>query len=179
MKDNLQRARDFETKYLPHLLDDKNVELFKRHRVYSLTELAARCETLLENYCKTARIEAKTMLTMVRRELLPAITGAAARQAANALALRSLSPTLGCACVSARAERLSALADEIDSQADTIETVAGEISQIASAPLQAAAVRDRLLPAMRRLRAACDAAESLVPADEWPFPTYAELLFSV
>ena len=58
---------------LPHLLDSKNVELLTRHGVYSMTELTARCESLLENYCKTLQIEAKTMLSMARQEILPAI----------------------------------------------------------------------------------------------------------
>ena len=93
--------------------------------------------------------------------------------------MRAVSPALACGYESVRVEKLSALADKIDSRADAIETEAAEIAQISSAPLQAAAIRDRLLPAMRRLRADCDAAEALVPAGEWPFPTYAELLFSV
>ena len=164
---------------LPHLLDEKNVALFKRHRVYSLTELAARCETLLENYCKTAQIEARTMLSMTRRELLPAISGAAAKLAADAGAKRALCPELACGYETGRVQRLAALTDRIDRQAEAIETEAAEIAAIGSTALRAAAIRERLLPAMGRLRADCDAAETLVPAGEWPFPTYAELLFSV
>ena len=164
---------------LPHLLDEKNVALFKLHRVYSLTELAARCEALLENYCKTVRIEAKTMLAMARQEILPALSAFAGKAAGAALAKRALSPALACAYETSRVERLSALTDQIDALALALEETAAEVSAIASAALQSAAIRDRLRPAMARLRAACDEAEGLAAAEDWPFPTYSELLFSV
>ncbi len=164
---------------LPHLPDEKNVELFKRHRVYSLTELAARCEALLENYCKTVQIEARTMLSMVRRELLPAISGFTAKLTAAALSKRSLSSALPCAYETSRVTRLSVLTDAIDAQAAALERIAAETVAIPSSAVRAAAVRDELRPAMQKLRAACDEAESLVAAADWPFPTYAELLFSV
>ena len=164
---------------LPHLLDEKNVALFKRHGVYSLTELAARCEALLQNYCKTVRVEAKTMLTMTRQELLPAISGFAGRLAAAAAAKRALLPGLDCAYEADRVLRLDKLAHDVDRLANELEAVTAETAALASAGLQAAAVRDRLRPAMAALRAACDEAEGLVASEGWPFPTYAELLFSV
>ena len=57
-----------------HMLDKKNVDLFTSHKVYSETELSARHEVLLENYCKIINIEALTMLDMVRKDILPAMS---------------------------------------------------------------------------------------------------------
>ena len=164
---------------LPHLLDEKNVELFKRHRVYSLTELAARCEALLDNYCKTLHIEAKTMLSMVRQEILPAVSAFGAKLAAAAGAKRAFDPALPCAYEADRVEKLCALSDAIDARARAVEQETGDAAAIASASLQAAAIRDKLRPAMALLRAACDQAEAMMPPGDWPFPAYAELLFSV
>ncbi len=164
---------------LPHLLDEKNVELFKRHRVYNLTELAARCEALLENYCKTVQIEARTMLVIARQEILPAISGFTTKLAGAVLSKRAVAPAVPCAYETSRVTRLSVLTDAIDLGAAELERIAAETAAISSAALQAAEVRDRLRPAMRSLRAACDEAETLVAAADWPFPTYAELLFSV
>ncbi len=164
---------------LPHLLDEKNVALFKRHRVYTLTELAARCEALLDNYCKTVHIEAKTMLCMTRQEILPALSAFAAKLAAAANAKRAFAPELACAYEADRVARLCALTDAIDAQARTLEQIAAETAAISSAAVQAEALRDRLRPAMTQLRASCDEAETMVPAADWPFPAYAELLFSV
>ena len=164
---------------LPRLLDEKNVALFKRHRVYNLTELAARCEALLENYCKTVQIEAKTMLVIVRQELLPAISGFTAKLANAALSKRSLSAALPCGYETKRVTRLAVLTDAIEAGAVELERVAAETAAISSSALRAEAVRDRLIPAMQSLRAACDEAETLTAAADWPFPSYAELLFSV
>ena len=164
---------------LPHLLDEKNVALLKRHKVYNLTELAARCETLLENYCKTEEIEARTMLWMVRRQLLPALADFTAKLARGIAAKRALSPEMPCAYEMKRVARLSVLMDEIDSQADALDGATAVLGPITSAAVRSSAVRDALLPAMERLRAACDEAEVLTSAECWPFPTYADLLFSV
>ena len=59
---------------LKHLLDEKNVKLFGDHKVFSLTELEARHEVFLENYCKVINIEALTMLDMARKDILPAMS---------------------------------------------------------------------------------------------------------
>ena len=75
--------------------------------------------------------------------------------------------------------QLSTLSDEIDAQARALEEIMTETGRISSTALQAAALRDRLRPAMDRLRAACDEAETILPCAEWPFPSYAALLFSV
>ena len=167
---------------LPHLLDEKNVDLFKRHRIYSLTELAARTEALLDNYCKTVLIEAKTMLAIARQEILPAVSACAAKLAAAGSAKRALCPELPCAFETRRTAQLATLADEIDALSDALaealKVPAFRHEIRASAAVQAAAIRDGLQPAMDRLRAVCDEAETLTAAADWPFPTYAALLFS-
>ena len=58
---------------MPHLLDEKNVEMLLRHKVFSKTEVQSRCEIMLENYVKTVNIEGLTMVDMVRKNYLPAI----------------------------------------------------------------------------------------------------------
>lgn len=57
---------------MEHLLDEKNVKMFKRLGIYSEIELQARYEILLENYNKTIQVEALTALKMARNEIYPA-----------------------------------------------------------------------------------------------------------
>ena len=57
---------------LPHYTDKKNLQLFTRHGVYTPVEVGSREEILLEEYSKTIRIEALTMLDMLRKLILPA-----------------------------------------------------------------------------------------------------------
>ena len=56
---------------LPHYIDKKNLQLFTRHGVYTPVEVGSREEILLEEYAKTLRIEALTMLDMLRKLILP------------------------------------------------------------------------------------------------------------
>ena len=79
---------------LPHMLDEANVELYSRHKVFSYAELRSRLEIRQEEYCKLVTIEGKTALAMARREILPAVSTFAARLAASAVSLRAALP--GC-----------------------------------------------------------------------------------
>ena len=164
---------------LPHLLDKKNADLLIRHGVYSLTELTARCESLLENYCKAVVIEARTMLSMARQEILPAAAGFAAELAGGVNAKRAAAPEAGCGYETRLIGKLSALADAIDGNADALTAVLDRVQAAPSAEEASLLIRDLLLPAMQALRSACDAAEPLVSADRWPFPNYGKLLFGV
>ena len=71
---NLNNAVDA----LSHLADAQNEALFARHGIYTGAELHSRQEIMLEEYGKEVRIEALTMLDMVRRGILPALAGARA-----------------------------------------------------------------------------------------------------
>ena len=164
---------------LPHLLDEKNVALLTKHRVYSETELRARCETLLDNYCKTVRIEAKTMLWMTRRQILPAVSGFAAELSERAVKRKALLPETGCIYESSLAAELSSLIDEIHRRAAELEDALLHSGTAGTGAEDAAGIRDALLPRMQSLRIACDEAETKTEAQVWPFPSYAELLFSV
>ena len=57
---------------LPHYIDEKNVALFSKHKVFTEVEMRSRCEVHLENYCKVLKIEALTMAEMVRKDIIPA-----------------------------------------------------------------------------------------------------------
>ena len=164
---------------MPHLLDEKNVALLTRHGIYSETELRARCETLLDNYCKTVRMEAKTMLWMTRRQILPAVSGFAAELSEQAVKRKALLPEAGCVYESSLVSELSGLIDEIHRKAAELEDALLHSSTAGTGAEDAAGIRDALLPRMQSLRIACDEAEAKTDARAWPFPSYAELLFSV
>ena len=68
---------------VPHLLDDKNVAMLTRLGVFSRSELESRCEIMLENYCKTICIEARTMRSMAIKRIAPAVESYTAELAAN------------------------------------------------------------------------------------------------
>ncbi len=163
---------------LPHLLDPKNVALLTRHGVYSETELKARYEAILETYCKTILIEAKTMLSMAKTQILPAVDAYTAILAKAAQAKKALCPSLPCAYETETVERLAALTDRIAAATSKVEQTVGKAYTFPTAEAQSLFIRDAVRDAMTSLRIPCDEAETIVGKDAWPFPTYADILFS-
>ena len=164
---------------LPYLTAAKNVEMLTRHKVYSGSELKSRCEINLDNYRKTVHIEAKTMLDMARREILPAVTAYADMLALGVNARRAAVGASVGGYEARQIEKLSALSEKIDAAAEELETALDAYHAMSEVQSSAEFIRDSVLPKMTALRAPCDAAEKLIPAKSWPFPTYAELMFGV
>jgi len=161
---------------IEHFADDKNVRLFERHGIYTSTELVSRQEILLDEYAKKIVIEARTMSDMAHREILPALSRFTGRLAQDAQAkLKLNAPVL---YERETLNELSALSTEIFERLGTLDKA---IDEMPAAPgLKAAEyARDMLLQMLEGLRAPVDRAEMLVGKDDWPFPTYSEMLFSV
>ena len=59
---------------LPHYMDEKNVKLFTEHKVLSEEEMRARYEIYLSDYSKVINVEGRTMVEMVNKDILPAIS---------------------------------------------------------------------------------------------------------
>ena len=169
---NLNNAVDA----LSHLADAQNEALFARHGIYTGAELHSRQEIMLEEYGKEVRIEALTMLDMVRRGILPALAGGTRKLAEGVTLKRGLGMADG--YESRTLERLSSLMTQIADAAEALDCAIARMP--AETHLRRAAYcRDVVLERMRALRAPVDEAELLADARTWPFPTYAEMLFSV
>ena len=164
---------------MPHLLDKKNADMLISHGVFSEPELRSRCEIMLENYCKTILIEAATMVTMARGQILPAVERFTADVASRAMVKKSLDAALPCAYESGIVQKLSALTDAIAFGVNALEEALRKAEGADDYFTQSAMIRDDVLAAMETLRASCDEAETLTAKEYWPFPNYADLLFSV
>ncbi len=164
---------------MPHLLDEKNVEMLTSHGVYSESELKSRCEIMLENYNKAVLIEASTMVSMAEKEIIPAIEKYASAVADSALKKKSLLPELECAAEKDTVKTLSCLSDRSLEGVKELKDALAALSSCPSTEETSYAIRDAVLPAMSRLRAVADEAETKTAKEYWPFPTYGDLLFSV
>ena len=162
---------------LPHLLDEKNIALYTRHKVFSETELHARYEILQENYRKVVRIEALTMIDMARKDILPAVSryGAALATALDAKQRVGVNDTYEREC----AAQISSLTGEMYEKLLHLERELDTLATVCDSAEQSMFYKERILPAMAELRRAGDALESVTAAEYWPFPTYGELLFGV
>ena len=165
---------------MPHLLDKKNADMLIGHKVFTQKELDSRCEIMLDNYVKTVIIEANTMSDMVRKEILPAVSGYVGKVAATALAKKSLSGTISTAYEDKVVEKLSALSEQILLGCEALEQSVMQVGMVdAGIIAESYAVRDTLLPKMATLRAAVDEAETMVDEKVWPYPSYCDLMFGV
>lgn len=165
---------------IPTFIKDKNVAVFVKHSVLSKSEIESRYEILIENYVKTINIEALTMISMAKTEILPAAfkyskelsdtinsvkaTGMSVEVSAQSSLLKELSPVL------------SSFASNINSLKKAVEKASNETSNNLK---QAEAYCKIVIPAMEALRTDADKLECIIPRDLYPFPTYCELLFNV
>ena len=161
---------------LMHFVDENNVRLFERHGIYTEAELHSRQEIMLEEYSKEIHIEALTMLDMVRRDILPALSEFTRRLGDGAQVKKALG--VAADYETQTLQKLSGLMTEIFDGAEALDEA--ERNAPMDARIQRAVYsRDVILSRMRALREPVDAAELIVGAEDWPYPTYSELLFSV
>ena len=164
---------------MPHLLDKKNVDMLTGHKVFTVEELKSRCDIMLENYCKSVTIEANTMIDMAKTEIAPAIERFTADLARNLAAKKAAVPSVACAYETDLIGKLSALTDRIVSAVADLQSSVIALHDAENVIAESEAIRDDVLLKMCALRLACDEAETLTEKKYWPYPTYADILFSV
>ena len=159
------------------LKEPKNIQLMEDFGVLTKTEMFSRYEVEMEHYAKVINIEARTMLKIANKQLIPAATSymgeVANTAAAKAAAVEGIS-------TKAETKLLQALSQYTDEMADAAEELKAATDKACALPDECAkayAFHDEVLPLMARLRAAADAAEERVEEDYWPLPCYSRLLF--
>jgi glutamine synthetase len=152
----------------------KAVKLFEKYKVLSKEELHSRYDIYLEQYAKHINIEALTAVQMVRRQYIPAavrfmteLGNSVAASGKHGVVQRELLAQVG--------ELLSSA----QKKTAVVESEAGKAKSIAEVPKQAAAFRDKVFPALQKLRADVDELEGIVPRDLWPVPAYSDMLFKL
>ena len=164
---------------LPHLVDQKNVDMLTGQKIYTAPELYSRYEITLENYCKAVRIEALTMVDMARKEIMPAVERYIASVASAAAAKKAVEPKLVCGYESRLIKKLSGLVEEMEERTEALAATTAKLQLLENVQEEANFIRDEILPKMTELRLAADEAETLTAEEFWPFPAYGELLFGL
>ena len=164
---------------LPYLLHDKNVKLFTDHKVFSLEELKAQYEIRMEAYGKIINIEALTLLNMVNKDILPAVSGFVNEltNAYNSKKATGLNVSLE--YEKNQIETLSALNDALYRKKLELEAAMEKRGAISDPGEKAFFFRDVIFAAMNEIRGIVDEMEDKTRSSEWPYPTYGAILFSV
>jgi glutamine synthetase len=162
---------------IKELKNKKFIDVFAKQGVLSAVEVESRYEILLEGYSKIINIEALTAFDMVNRQLLPAALCFASKLAGTIANLKA-------AGVSSKeaTELLSkvvALVDSLGVKNAVLKASTDAAFETGEAFETALAYRENVVPALAAIREVVDTLEVIVPADIWPLPVYADLLFKV
>ena len=162
---------------IPALTTEKSVKLFEKFHVFTKAELESRAEIKFENYAKAINIEAKTMIDMASKQIIPAII-----KYTKDLADTINSVKAAGADASVQAELLSeisALLVETKKALAALIEVTEKAGAMEEGQEQAVYYHDVVFVAMDALRAPVDKLEMIVDKEAWPMPSYGDLMFEV
>jgi glutamine synthetase len=158
---------------LPQLVTKEAIKLLDRFKILNERELHARYEVFLESYNKTINIEGQLMVLMANRYILPAALEYQKQIGQSVAAVKAGGGR------SASGKKLlnsyTKLVDRFKTQTDTLTGLLDHSN--GSAEKHAKYMRDKIVPAMAKLREVGDEIEVLTPHEIWPLPTYREMLF--
>ena len=164
---------------LPAYILPKNIQLMTSHGVYSKSEMMARHEIHMENYCKVVRIEAATLIDIVQHTLLSAATTYTSHLCTAIVQKQAALPGDPCRVEKALAASVSQLNATLLDRTAELKTALDTMPASYTAEQQLHYCHDEIFARMQRVREIIDHMETLVAADFWPVPTYYDLLFSV
>ena len=159
------------------LKDAKNIALMEEFGVLTKTEMLSRYEVEMEHYSKILNIEARTMLKIANKQLIPAATAYMGEVASAAAAKTSAVEGISTKAETKVLTALSKYTDEMSDATDALQAATDKVSAMDDEAAKAHAFHDEVIPAMDALRAAADEAESIVDEDYWPLPCYSRMLF--
>jgi glutamine synthetase len=158
---------------LPQLITKETIKVLDKYKILNEREVHARYEIFLENYNKTVNVEANLMVLMANRYILPAAFEYLKNVGQSVAAVKAGGGS------SVQGKKLLAiytkLVDRFKVETDALAKLIDHTDT--SAEKHAKYMRDKVVPAMARLREIGDEIEVLTPHEIWPLPTYREMLF--
>jgi len=159
------------------LTRQSTIDLYEKHKVLSHTELESRYEINLEQYSKQINIEALTMINMAKNLIIPAAVKYSTLLANSINAIKSASNAVDVSAQAALLKDVCATLVSFKAKLGALEKANLDATTLTDAYKQAAFYRDVVFEAMQALRVDGDQLETMVDAELWPLPTYAQMLF--
>ena len=163
---------------IPALTTEKSIKLFEDFRVFTRTELESRAEIQYEIYAKAINIEAKTMIDIVTKQIIPAVIRYTTVLADSINSVKAA----GITDVSVQADLLKKTSKLLKTTNSAMNKLGKLVSQVESYPEgreRAVFFREKIVPAMDELRKPVDELEMIVDKEMWPMPSYGDLIFEV
>ena len=162
---------------IPALTTEKAVSMFEKFKVFTKAELESRAEIKFESYAKAINIEARTMIDMASKQIIPAIIKYTKDLADTVVAVKEAG-----ADASVQAELLtevSGLLAETKKALEALKVVTDQAVAMEEGEDQARFYHFDVVPAMEALRTPVDTLEMIVDKEAWPMPSYGDLIFEV
>ena len=164
---------------LPAYIAEKNIAMFSRHGVLTRDELEARYNIHLENYCKVMTIEGNTLLDMARRQILPAVSKYSDELATALFHKKNCGISLSAKMEETTLRKLADLSGKLYDTCDALERAISKAPAMDGGIKAACYYRDEVDARRQKASALINQLETITSAQHWPFPTYADILFSV
>jgi glutamine synthetase len=159
---------------LPLLKSKKNTDLFEKYKVLNGREVHSRLEIWAEQYVTNLNIEVDTTEAMARTMVYPAAVRyitelATAVKETKALGLKN----------SGSEEMLKTVNSALNDLGKALENLTKVQSSLkgGDALQQCKEYKEKVIPAMNKIRDAVDFLERYTADDYWPLPIYREMLF--
>ncbi len=161
------------------LTTDKAIKLYEEFGVFTKAELESRAEVEYEEYSKVINIEARTMIDMASKQIIPAVIRYATQLAESIGKVKSAVPEADISVQTELLTETSALLSEMKVALAALIDITEKSAAMGEGKAQAFAYHDEVMPAMAALRAPADRLEMIVDKELWPFPSYGDLIFEV
>ncbi len=164
---------------LPLYTQQKNVELFKRHKVLSESEIHSRMEILLENYSNIVHIEALTAIDIARKQIVPAVIGYQSFLLKELNLKKEYAKNYSCALEEGVVSRIAELSGKFNDNLSKLIEDTAKYKKGWDNLTKARFCKKTLLKDMQSVRSCADEMELLIGKDFVTFPTYEDILYSV
>lgn len=164
---------------IPSLVTEKAVKLFGDFGVYTRSELNARAEIEYEAYAKSILVEARTMLDMAGKQIIPAVIRYSGDLARSLNEVRTACPEADLSVQTELVMEVSSLLAAMRAAMTEIQKAIGKAGVMSDMKERAHFCYDEMVPAMNRLREPSDRLEMIVDKEYWPFPSYGDMIFEV
>ncbi len=161
------------------LTEPKTVTMFENQNVFSKTELESRAEINYEAYAKAINIEAKAMIDMATKQYIPSVIKYTTSLAESINSIQKACPEADITVQTSILKQCSTLLASTREALIALREINEKAGAIEEAKTQAEFYRDQVFPAMNKLRAPIDELEMLVDKEDWPVPSYGDMLFEV
>ena len=164
---------------IPALTTDKAIKLFEKFGVFTKAELESRAEVQYEAYSKALNIEAKAMIDIAGKQIIPAVIKATTELSTSIASVKSASVGADTSVQEELLVETSALLAETQKALANLKKVTAEAATKEEGKEQATFFKDVIREAMAELRTPVDKLEMIVDKDLWPMPSYGDLIFEV